>query len=114
MKLRKPSRRRATTLIMDMGRPVQIKSFSASADGSFEFFDENGNSLQPARAALERGYERTKGPKVLSRVPVSSFAPISSDPNLALQKYDTLFALDTNTRLIDGQEISAAAVVLGK
>ena len=99
---------------MDMGKPVQIKSFSVSADGSFEFFDENGNSLQPAKTTLERGYERAKGSKILSRIPVSSIAPISSDPNLALQKYDTIFAMDTNTRPIHGQEVSVAAFILGK
>lgn len=114
MKRQKPSKPRTTTLTMDMGKPVQINSFSVSAEGSFKFLDVNGNSLQPERTILERGYERAKGSKVLSRVPVSSVAPISLDPNLALQKYDTIFAMDTNTRQVHGQEVSIAAFILGK
>ena len=99
---------------MDMGIPVQVKTFSVSADGSFQLFDENGNSLKPVKATLERSYERAKGPKVLSRIPSDISAPISSDPDTALLSYDTIFAIDTNTRSMGGQEISIAAVVLGK
>ncbi|MBW8312597.1 MAG: hypothetical protein K0M64_11270 [Rhizobium sp.] len=99
---------------MDMGIPVEVKTVSVSGDGSIEFFDGKGNSLQPVKATLERSYERAKGPKVLSRIPVDGSARISSDPNTALLAYDTIFSIDTNTRSIGGQEISIAAVVLGK
>jgi len=99
---------------MDMGRPVEVKSFSVSAEGSFEFFDENSDSIEPVKTTLERGYERVKGLKVLSRMPISSRGPLSSDPNLALQKYDTIFAIDANTKSIRGTEVSVAAIVLGK
>lgn len=99
---------------MDMGIPVQIKSVSVAEDGSFEFFDENGKSLRPAKTILERNYERMKGPKVLSQMSVSSGISIPSDPNFALQQYDTLFVLDTNTRRIHNREISVAAFVLAK
>ena len=99
---------------MDMGKPVQINSLSVSADGSFKFLDTNGNSLQPEKTKLERAYERAKGPKVLSRLPISSLAPIALDPNLALQKYDTIYALDTNTKKVHGQDVSVAAFIIGK
>ena len=99
---------------MDMGKPVQINSFSVSADGSFKFMDTNGNSLQPEKAKLERVYERAKGPKVLSSLPISSLAAIALDPNLALQKYDTIYALDTNTKKVHGQDVSVTAFIIGK
>lgn len=99
---------------MDMGKPVQISSFSVSADGTFRFLDANGNSLQPEKTKLERIYERAKGPKVLSRLPISSLASITLDPNLALLKYDTIYALDTNTKKAHGQDVSIAAFVIGK
>jgi hypothetical protein len=99
---------------MDMGTPVEINSVLVSADGSFDFLDANGASLRPIEANLERGYARAKGPKILSRLPIAVGGRISSNPDVALLYYDTIFALDTNTRIAGEQGISVTAAILGK
>jgi hypothetical protein len=60
---------------------------------------------------LERSYERPKGPKVVSRIPQAA-PDLSFDEEGALDdNFDHLFAVDTNTRVIDGKTISVVGVV---
>lgn len=114
MKKTKSTKPRITTLTMDMGIPVQIKNISITTDGSLHLFDENQKPLRPEKSILERSYERTKGPKVLTQIPTSPTNSLTLSPDLALTKYDTIFAIDTNTRKLHGRMVSVAALVLGK
>lgn len=112
MKRHKPSKPRTTSLTVDMGHPVEVKSVKANADGTFQFFDGNGALLKPISAFVERSYKRRKSPKVLSQVPLDPSTPMTVNPLHALVAYDTIYALDSNTRLIRGQNISIAAAIL--
>lgn len=59
----------------------------------------------------ETSYERAKGPKVVSRIP-QSHDSLTFDGSAALfRNYDFLCAIDTNTRSINGQLVSAVGVL---
>jgi hypothetical protein len=105
---------RTTAVTMDMGVPVSVKNVSISPLGEITMFGENGISLQHASATVERLYERHKGPKILSRVPLPQQAPLAVDSNIALLHFDTIFAIDSNSRTINGRIVSVAAVTLCK
>lgn len=56
-------------------------------------------------------YDRAKGPKVLSRIPQAQ-PDLSFDAPPALEKnFDYLCAVDTNTRRIQGKNVSAVGIV---
>jgi len=60
----------------------------------------------------EVSYERTKGPKILSRIPQDCSDDISFDASSALEKnYDFVFAVDTNTLELAGKSLSAVGIV---
>lgn len=61
----------------------------------------------------EASYDRPKGPKVLTRTPISG-PGLQIDPNDALiRNYDLLVAVDTNTRQIAEQRVSATGITVG-
>lgn len=55
-------------------------------------------------------YDRAKGPKVQARTSVSDLR-VSVNGLSELAAFDSIFVLDTNTRRIDGDSVSATAVV---
>lgn len=114
MKTGKPSKPRNLALTLKMKGPVAIKSVSISADGHVTFFDHNGVSVTPETVTVSHSYDRPKGPKVLSVVPLSSTPPFHIDANVALLGYDTIYALDANTKRVGDQEVSVAGLFLGK
>lgn len=99
---------------MSMGAPVAAHSYSVSADGSVVLCGADGEALRPTGAVVERSYERPKGPKVLSRVPLASTDRLVTDSDQAVLAFDTLFAIDANTREIGGHQVSVAAITLCK
>lgn len=105
---------RATSITMDMGVPVDVRSFSVSPTGHIQMFGDEVRPLAHISATVERSYERPKGAKVLSRVPLTRDTPLVADPNSALLQFDTIFAVDTNTRTIRNCSVSVAAITLAK
>ena len=60
----------------------------------------------------EVSYERTKGPKILSRIPQDCSDDISFDASSALEKnYDFVCAVDTNTVELAGKSLSVVGIV---
>lgn len=59
-------------------------------------------------------YERPKGPKVLSRVPLQSSTLSFEIQRALLKNFDYLVAVDTNTRIINTRNVSVTAVVTFK
>ncbi|MFZ1640996.1 MAG: hypothetical protein WAV07_06065 [Candidatus Contendobacter sp.] len=47
-------------------------------------------------------------------MPLSTHSSLVIDPNDALLQFDTIFAIDSNTRQINGCPVSVAAITLGK
>src|SRR5688572_808182 len=114
MKHQPPTKPRATALTMDMGKPVAITKVALNANGTFQFYDQNGDLINPVSAFVERSYDRPKSPKVLSQVPVDPSVPMTADPLQALLAYDVIYIVDSNSRVIRDQNISIAAAILAK
>lgn len=58
----------------------------------------------------ERTYERAKAPKVLSRMPQPPHAAMFEDSDALAAHFDRVFAVDTNTRDINGRRMSVVGV----
>lgn len=59
----------------------------------------------------EVSYERPKGPKIVSRIPQATPALTFHSSTALFKNYDFLCAVDTNTRIINDQKVSAVGVV---
>ncbi len=114
MKHQPPTKPRATALTMNMDKPVAVTRIDLNTNGTFQLYDANGNLINPASAFVERSYDRPKGPKVLSQVPVDPSLPMTADPLQALLAYDVIYVIDSNTRVIREQNISVAAAILAR
>jgi hypothetical protein len=77
---------------------------------------KHGVPLVPVSANVEVSYEREekkgKGQKILSRAPLIG-GPLWANPIRALEGFDHLLAIDTNTKVSNGEIISVAGVVHG-
>ena len=105
---RKP---RSVSLSVVFDRPVTSSGFGIMPDGAVRIVSTTPAAVE--QAFIETTYERAKGKKVLHRMPVDP-SSISLDTVVPLLSFDTLFALDTNTRTIASTRISEAALVLCK
>jgi len=110
----KPIKPRTTTVTIDMGKPVQVSGVGISPDGNIIMLGRDGKPLKHAVAHVERSYVREKGPKILSRITLPKETPLLASPDRALIQFDTIFAIDSNTRVIRGHRVSVAAIVLSK
>lgn len=103
---------RITYLTMDMGKPVAANSLRISPTGKVELLS-NGISLIPKEIKIETGYERKKGFKIINRAPLTH-EDLFINPNRALEKYDLLCAIDTNTKPLNNGTVSVSCVVICK
>jgi hypothetical protein len=72
-----------------------------------------GSEVRPVRAAVETVYARAKGRKVLNRIE-TTLGRLSIQTDASLLRFDTILALDTNTRLIGENLLSVGVVIYGK
>jgi hypothetical protein len=85
------------------GKVTEI-SLSINQKGNIEFDTKMINIYS------ETTYDRLKGEKVLSRVPLEEIAQF--EINTAIDNnFDIIFAIDTNTRFIKGYAISVSGVI---
>jgi hypothetical protein len=94
MKEARRKKNRTTSLVLDMGYPVDLRFIKEMADGRIVVETKDGPVL-PARAWVETTYPREKGDKVTNRIHVKSEALVFG-PDLALTQYEWIFAVDTN------------------
>jgi len=106
----KKSRNKFTT--MDMGKPAIVNGIKMFSDGTFKLLN-NGLPLTPENAYHEINYNKGKGSKILNKIPLNP-NQLLNDPNLALKNFDLIFAIDTNTKLVNGEIISISCIVLCK
>lgn len=59
----------------------------------------------------ERSYERAKGPKVLSRIPLAQDHITFDTDEVLKRKYDYICAVDTNTKIINGKTHSVVGIM---
>lgn len=112
--LGKSNKPRTTTVTIDMGKPVSVRAVGISSVGEVFMIGKDGKPLKHTSARVERSYPREKGPKILSRIHLPEESPLLSDSDRALVQFDTIFAIDSNTRLIRGHTVSIAAIILCK
>jgi hypothetical protein len=98
------------SVVLDFGEPTRHDEVRIDADGVLSFALEGQRNV-PVSAHLETTYERAgKHPKVVHRTPLDPAAP-NVHPDLALERFDFLAAIDTNTEQRDDESISVACLV---
>ena len=107
-----PSKQRTTSVTMNMGEPTIAKGYSMSSSGGVVLFGEDGKPLQHDSATVERSYDRPKGPKILSKVFLDERAELVADIDTATLQFDTIFAVDSNSKRINGRDVWVAAITL--
>jgi hypothetical protein len=90
----KAKKQRTTSIVLDMGHPVALRSATYSSDGRISVATEQG-PVTPAQAWVETTYPRPKGEKVINRIEVPATA-LAFSPELAIAQYECVFAVDTN------------------
>lgn len=101
----KPKKRNEYIYATTKGDVTELSVTVNELTGEISFGSEMTNVYS------EVNYDRLKGPKVLSRLPQADTG-LSFDAAPAIGKnYDSLFAVDTNTRTIQGKLVSVVGIV---
>jgi hypothetical protein len=103
---------RITSITTDMGKPMVVNGVRMSADGTVELLNK-GLPLIPEKAYHNINYNRKKSPKILNKISLDP-NQLLIGPHLALKKFDLIFAIDTNTKVVNGEVISISCIVLCK
>lgn len=95
------------TRVIDLPSAGIADRLTIGADGQIQLFDHAGNLITPVTDERSMSYERPKGPKYQSHaVSYGGYSSVSGVEELA--RFDSLFAIDTNTKQIDGVDVSVA------
>jgi hypothetical protein len=98
-----------------MGKPVIVSKVGLSPTGELIMIGNDGKPLKHASARVDRSYPREKkGPKILSSIHLPKGSPLLAEPDRALFQFDTIFAIDSNTKTIRDHAVSIAAITLCK
>lgn len=109
MSIRKP---RSTFVTVDMGEPTSVNGVRIDPVSGYVHFLYKGIPITPQKARIEMTYQRQKGPKILSQASLGT-NELYVDVNRAIEKYDLVYAVDTNTESFNDETISVCCVVLG-
>jgi hypothetical protein len=91
-------------------KPVTVLGIKRLPDGTIEHFD-NGVPLKPETVDYEVGYDREKKNKVINKI-VLEPNRISVNPYVSLKKFDFIYAIDTNTKVVNDKVISISSIIL--
>jgi len=100
-------RPRSVSVVFDYGRPVAHDRVDIIPDGVVRFSAE-GVATRPLEAYLETIYEREHKPKIVHRTPLDTSAP-GVNPDIALERFDLLLAIDTNSDEASGISVGCVA-----
>lgn len=103
---------RMMSITLDMGKPVPLDAVSVTPHGELTMYYQ-GQQVKPVKATLETSYPREKKPKVIHKADIP-IEVLKTDIHAAFQRYDRLYVIDTNTRIINGEKISVACILLAK
>jgi hypothetical protein len=104
------TKERLTDIVVSFDEGAVIYGYRSSGE-AIEFFGKNGEPLTPSYAAIGSGYERASGKfKSTTRVDVDP-SHISESVPAWVNRYDRIFAVDTNTTDLDGINISITCCV---
>ncbi len=107
---RKP---RTTHVTVDMGRPTAVNGLFVDPKSGLVKFLHDGKEVTPVSSRIETGYERKKGLKILNRAPLPNDELVAS-PDIALDNYHILLAIDTNTETIRNNKVSVSGIASAK
>ena len=103
-------RPRTTSVLLDYGQPVAAEEIHVDQTGIVSI-RAKGQAHRAIAAHLQTTYERTaKSPKVVHLTPLDPAAP-GVNPNLVLERFDLLLAIDTSTAKHRGGTVSFTCVV---
>jgi|JI10StandDraft_1071094.scaffolds.fasta_scaffold88362_2 hypothetical protein len=104
------SRERLTDIILSFDEGAVIYGYRLNGE-SIEFFGKDREPLKPSYAAMGAGYERDSGKyKSTTRVTVDP-QHISANVPVWVTSYDRVFAVDTNTISLDGEDLSVTCCI---
>lgn len=107
-------KKRTRSIIVDLGRQAMVNAVGINARGEIEVWGPLGK-LPIQSAKLQTTYERNrpdKPVKILNEADLTGL-PAVHHIDLALRRFQLFAAIDTNTRLIRGEQVSLTAVVVG-
>lgn len=104
---------RITTVTLDMGKSTTANGYMYDPKTGKVAVLNNGEILKPQKAFVEQSYERTKKPKVLNRIETHPDI-LFANPNRILEQFDTIYAVDTNTKVINSRKVSVTGIVVGE
>jgi hypothetical protein len=107
---RKPREQRIT---LDMGQPVPVNGLMVDNRTGRVALLYNRKPVKPDKAVIESGYHRSKGFKPLVRAELSP-GKLHKNPNRALEQFDLILAVDTNTKRTEDDTISVTSVVVAR
>lgn len=105
-KARKLRSRSESIYARTSGQVTEITLSYDSENDSVRFATPIENTYQ------EVSYERVKRPKILNRTPLTG-PDLTLDANDALQGFDLVVAVDTNTRNFGGRDVSVTGIIVG-
>jgi hypothetical protein len=99
-----------------MGRPIAIDAVSIDPNTGQVLFFERGVVVEPLSARIEASYEREDASQKDFKITVQ--APLVPDqlcahPSRIIERFDHLFAIDTNTKESNGEIVSVTGIVHG-
>jgi hypothetical protein len=98
---------------VDFGVPTTVDMPKISPDSKFEFSQE-GKVLKPQHAWTEAIREReNKAEKKMFSIPISNDMLQVGEVS-ALQRYDRVFGIDTNTKIIGEDKVSMGCIAEGR
>lgn len=104
------TRERLTDIIMSFDEGAEIHGYRQNGE-TIEFYGKDGEPLTPSYAAIGAGYERDSGKfKSTTRVTVDP-QNISASVPIWANRYDRVFAVDTNTINMDGNDLSVTCCI---
>lgn len=107
----KARKSRPTRVTVELPSDDPIDYIFTPHDGSALQISSGGRVVTPTRVVIENYYERAKGDKIINRFVYASDS-VYHDSNALTQRYDQLYALDTNTvKHPSGHLVSVGAIL---
>jgi hypothetical protein len=98
------------TISFKLPKGVKFANASIQPGGEIILTDDEGNTFTPELMERKIGFPREKGPKIQSRNKVFG-KHLSVGGLKEFTKYDSVFFIDTNKRLVNGEEVAAACFI---
>lgn len=95
-------------LLFRVAEPTAVDGIRLGPNGEF-FPIHKGQPIQLSSADVQLSYSRPTKSKVLFRAPIDPLKP-NVDPNAPLLAYQSIYAVDTNTRSFDNEIVSVTCV----